>query len=149
YLSLGTWNALQQADAHGYWEFNPYTDWVPPPIEFPFTSGEIGCFAYTPDDPTNPRDPDRLLDTSLDDTDCPTAPNDDHKEKRLRFLPSGLANEIYLDAFVRLDSFERGQTNLAVRLANAQTQEVARIDANHDGFVDAVEADIEHDSDGG
>lgn len=149
YLSMGTWNALQQADAHAYWEFNPYTDWVPPPIEMPFTSGEIGCFSYIPDDPTNPRDPERLFDTSLDDRDCPSEPNDDHKEKRLRFVPSGLANEILLDVFVRLDSFERGVTDFARRVVQAQAAEMARIDANHDGFVDAVEADIEGTSDGG
>ena len=149
YLSMGTWNALQQADAHGYWEFNPYTDWVPPPIEMPFTNGAIGCVAYTPDDPDNPRDPERLFDTSLDDPDCPSAPDDEHKENRLRFLPSGLANEILLDAFVRLESFEHGVADSARRIADAQAAEIARIDANHDGFVDAEEADIEDTSDGG
>jgi len=40
------------------------------------------------------------------DTDRPQPPNDDHKEKRNRFVPSGLGNEILLDAYVRLASYE-------------------------------------------
>ena len=149
YLSMGAWNALQQADAHSYWEFNPYTNWVAPPIELPFADGETGCASLIPDDPIHPRDPDRLLDTSLADLDCPSVPNDDHKETRLRFIPSGLANEILLDVFVRLASFEPGVTDFAHRVADAQTAEIARVDSNHDGTVDAVEADIEGTSDGG
>ena len=43
FLSMGAWNALQQADAHAYWEFNPYTDWVFPTYEFPSTSNGSGC----------------------------------------------------------------------------------------------------------
>ena len=58
------------------------------------------------DNPDNPRDPDRLLDTSPDDPDRGMVLNDDHKEKRLRFIPSGLANEILLDVYVRVASFE-------------------------------------------
>jgi hypothetical protein len=149
YLSMGAWNALQQSDAHSYWEFNPYTNWVAPPIELPSTDGETGCASYIPDDPIHPRDPDRLLDTSLNDLDCPTVPNDDHKETRLRFLPSGLSNEILLDVFVRVASFEPGVTDFAHRVVDAQIAEIARIDTNHDGRVDAVEADIEGTSDGG
>jgi hypothetical protein len=149
YLSMGAWNALQQSDAHSYWEFNPYTNWVAPPIELPSTDGETGCASYIPDDPIHPRDPDRLLDTSLDDLDCPTVPNDDHKETRLRFVPSGLSNEILLDVFVRVASFEPGVTDFAHRVVDAQIAEIARIDTNHDGRVDAVEADIEGTSDGG
>ena len=37
--------------------------------------------------------------------------NDEHKEKRLRFIPSGLANEILLDVYVRVASFEPGVTD--------------------------------------
>jgi hypothetical protein len=148
FLSMGVWNALQQADAHAYWEFNPYTDWVFPPTELPFTLGATGCASLLPDNPNNPRDPDRLLDTSLDDPDCPSEPNDDHKEKRLRFIPSGLANEILLDAFLRLASFEPGERDFAKRITDASSAEIKRVDENSDGRVDAVEADIEDESDG-
>src|SRR5882672_9183709 len=40
YLSMGVFNALQQSDAHAYWEFNYLgTNWVHPLYELPFTGG--------------------------------------------------------------------------------------------------------------
>ena len=40
YLSMGTWNSLQQSDAHAYWEFNYQgTNWIHPLYELPFTGG--------------------------------------------------------------------------------------------------------------
>lgn len=101
------------------------------------------------DNPENPRDPDRLLDTSPSDPDRGMAPNDDHKEKRLRFIPSGLANEILLDVYVRVESFERGTRDTVKRLFLAYVKEVARIDQNGDGILSAIEADLEDTSDGG
>jgi len=41
------------------------------------------------DNPNNPRDPDRVLNTDPSDSDRDMVNNDDHKEKRLRFIPSG------------------------------------------------------------
>src|SRR6266851_212216 len=38
-LSMGAYNALQQADAHNYWEFNYTTNWIHPLYELPFTGG--------------------------------------------------------------------------------------------------------------
>src|SRR5206468_154855 len=38
-LSMGAYNALQQADAHAYWEFNYTTNWIHPLYELPFTGG--------------------------------------------------------------------------------------------------------------
>jgi hypothetical protein len=153
FLSMGAWNALQQSDGHAYWEFNQYTDWVFPTTELPFTGGlsgstATGCVSLLPDHPADPRDPDRLLDTSPDDPDCPMTPNPEHKEKRLRFIPSGLANEILLDVYVRRASFEPGMTDFNQRVRDAYTAEVARIDENGDGIVDAEEADLEEESDG-
>jgi hypothetical protein len=168
FLSMGAWNALQQADAHAYWEFNQYTDWVFPTYELPATGGlnphhpSDGCVSLVPgsgpsgvnndpvvygDRPGSPRDPDRLLDTSLNDLDCPMVNNPEHKENRLRFIPSGLANEILLDAYVRLASFEPDETNLAHRIFDAYAAEVARVDGNGDGVLDAEEADLEEESD--
>ena len=92
-LSLGAYNAAQQSDLHSYWEFNQYTDWTPPTYELPFTGGAPGTFEQgkigalssvvpgsgpsgvknTPqaagDNPNNPRDPDRLIDTSPQNPD--------------------------------------------------------------------------------
>src|SRR6185436_5301573 len=68
------------------------------------------------DDPNNPRDPDRLLDTSPSNPDRPMVNDDEHKEKRLRFIPSGLANEVLLDVYVRLSSFEPGVMDRITRL---------------------------------
>ena len=168
YLSMGAWNALQQADAHAYWEFNQYTDWVFPLYELPATGGFIttnpvtGCVSIVPssgpsgvssdpatigDTPNNPRDPDRLLNTSPQDPDCPSVNDDDRKEKRLRFIPSGLANEILLDVYVRLASFEPSELSLSKRLYDAYAAEVARVDQNGDGVPDAIESDLEGTSD--
>jgi hypothetical protein len=169
-LSMGAWNAVQQSDAHSYWEFNPYTNWVFPSYELASTGGGFdgktepdGCASLVPgsgpsgiandpaklgDDPNDPRDPDRLLDTSPDEIDCPMPNDDDHKEKRLRFIPSGLANEILLDVYVRIMSFEPGTIDLSKRLFDAYAAEVARVDGNGDGVLDAEEADLEDESDG-
>src|SRR5438045_130042 len=68
------------------------------------------------DNPNIPRDPDRLLNTSTDDPDRPMPNNDDHKEKRLRFIPSGLSNEVMLDVYERLASFEPYEHDLSQRI---------------------------------
>jgi len=99
------------------------------------------------DNPDNPRDPDRLLNTSPSDPDRGMVNNDDHKEKRLRFIPSGLANEILLDVYVRVASFEPGMLDKEQRLFDAYAKEVAKVDQNGNGIVDAVEADLEGTSD--
>jgi len=171
-LSLGAYNCLQQSDCHSYWEFNEYTNWVHPLYELPFTGGIPGTFpgmqydlqslipgdgpagqpnnnkrAYG-DDPNDPRDPDRLQENSLSFLDRPEPPNEEHKEMRLRFIPSGLANEIFLDVYARLASFEPSVTSFNQRLFDAYAAEVARIDENEDGVVQDEEADPEGESDG-
>ena len=70
----------------------------------------------------------------------PTSPE---REFRQRGVPSGLANEIYLDVYARPASFEHGVENLQRRLFDAYAAEVARVDQNHDGIISAVEGDIE------
>ena len=75
--------------------------------------------------------------------------NDEHKEKRLRFIPSGLANEILLDVYARLVSFEPGVHDRAQRLFDAYRAEVRAVDENGDGIVSAIEVDLEDSSDGG
>jgi hypothetical protein len=172
-LSLGAYNGAQQSDLHSYWEFNQYTDWAPPTYELPFTGGTPGTFeqgkigarsSVVPgsgpsgvsnkpqvagDNPNNPRDPDRLIDTNLQNPDRPMKNNNAHKEARLRFIPSGLANEVLLDAYLRLASFEPTVHSLKQRIFDGYAAEVARIDSNHDGIVSVAEADLEDTSDGG
>ena len=162
-VSIGDFNAQQQSDIHAYWEFNRGTDWTFPAYELPFTGGIPGTFeagqvgalsSVVPgsgpsgvknnpvdfgDAPDNPRDPDRFLDT-----------NPAHKkqaEVRLRFIPSGLANEVFLDVFERVQSFEPG-VGLPQRLFDAYAKEVARVDQDGDGVVSFAEADIDGTSDG-
>jgi hypothetical protein len=175
-LSMGAYNCLQQSDCHAYWEFNEYTNWVFPAYELPSTGGIPGTFAagkqydvlslipgsgpsgvtndMSPlkqrygDDPNNPRDPDRGPDASPNDPDRPVTNNEDQKETRLRFVPSGLANEVLLDVYVRVKSFEPGVTDLSKRLNDAYAAEVMRIDQNHDGVLTFIEADAEDESDG-
>jgi len=180
-LSMGAYNCLQQADCHAYWEFNPYTDWVFPQYELPFTGGLPGTFAagkvgflssivpgsgpagtgptgpgptggndpkVVGDNPDDPRDPDRAPENSLEDLDCPETPNAEHLETRNRFIPSGLANEILLDVYVRVKSFEPAQTDVNQRLFLAYAAEVARIDQNGNGVLAFEDADEEDESDG-
>jgi hypothetical protein len=159
-VSAGTFNGLQVNDAHAYWEFNPGTDWVFPVYELPFTGGipdsfqdgEVGGFdsvvpgpgpdgpANNPvqfgDDPDNPRDPDRAA-----------ATDPAQNETRLRFIPSGLANEVFLDTFERLASFEPGVT-FPKRLFDAYKQEVARVVPNGHGVVSFADANPDGMSDG-
>src|SRR2546425_7413704 len=168
-LSMGAWNTLQQSDGHAYWEFNHTTNWIHPLYELPFTGGIPGTFEagqvgalqsiipgsgpsgvkndafHYGDNPNNkgviqasgPRDPDKF------DADV-----DSQREFRQRFIPSGLANEIFLDVYERLASFEPGVTDFNKRLFDAYAAEVARVDTNGDGVVSASEGDVDTASDG-
>jgi len=170
YLSMGAYNCLQQMDCHAYWEFNYLgTNWIHPLYELPFTGGFPDDFAGQPpdtfedgeigklqsivpgsgpsgiknkanvagDNPNLPRDPDKF-----------DADDDSQREARQRGIPSGLANEVFLDVFERLASFEPHQKNLQRRLFDAYAAEVARVDQNHDGIISAAEGDIDSASDG-
>src|SRR2546426_6514549 len=169
-LSMGAWNTLQQSDGHAYWEFNYTTNWIHPLYELPFTGGIPGTFeagqvgalsSVVPgsgpagvknssiqygDNPNTfgvlpgsagPRDPDKF------DADI-----DAQREFRQRFIPSGLANEIFLDVYERLASFEPDVGAFNRRLFDAYAVEVARVDTNNDGVVSAAEGDVDTASDG-
>jgi hypothetical protein len=56
---------------------------------------------------------------------------------------------VLLDAYLRLASFEPAVHSLKQRIFDGYAAEIARVDANHDGVVTAVEADLEGTSDGG
>ena len=167
--SMGAYNAFQQSDVHSYWEFNYLgTNWIHPLYELPFTGGFPDNFGQPPeafaegeigklqsivpgsgprgvknqpeavgDNPDLPRDPDKF------DADV-----DAQREFRQRGVPSGLANEIYLDVYVRWASFEPQVRNLQRRLFDAYAAEVARVDQNGDGIISAAEGDIDTASDG-
>ncbi len=169
-VSMGAYNAMQQADVHAYWEFNYQgTNWVHPLYELPFTGGFPDDFGQAPDtfedgeigllqsivpgsgpsgiknmanvvgdNPNLPRDPDKF------DSDT----NDAQREFRQRGIPSGLANEVFLDVYERPASFEPTVMNLQRRLFDAYAAEVARVDQNGDGIISAVEGDIDTASDG-
>jgi hypothetical protein len=169
YVSMGAYNALQQSDAHAYWEFNYQgTNWVHPLYELPFTGGFPDRFGAAPDafedgeigklqsivpgsgpsgvkndpravgdDPNLPRDPDKFDGTV-----------DAQREFRQRGVPSGLANEIFLDVYLRRASFEPRVKNLQQRLFDAYAAEVARVDLNGDGIISAVEGDADTSTDG-
>jgi hypothetical protein len=167
-LSMGAYNCMQQSDCHSYWEFNYETNWIHPLYELPFTGGFADEFGGVPDafrdgeigklqsivpgsgplgvindpqrvgdNPNLPRDPDKF------DADI-TA----QREFRERFIPSGLANEILLDVYVRRASFMPHENNLDKRLFHAYADEVRRVDANGDGIISAAEGDIDTASDG-
>ncbi|MEP6995665.1 MAG: hypothetical protein ABI968_14175 [Acidobacteriota bacterium] len=100
------------------------------------------------DNPNDPRDPDRLQENSLDDLDCPEEGDEEHKEFRLRFVPSNLGNEIFLDVYVRVKSFFPNTTDLNERIFKAYAAEVARVDQDGDGVISGEEGDLEGTSDG-
>lgn len=157
-VSTGAFNAHQQSDIHAYWEFNQYTDWSFPLYELgntggipgTFEAGKIGLMSslipgsgpagiknlptLLGDNPNDPRDPDRA--EKIDDHGA------DHRETRNRFIPSGLANEVLLDAFARLASFEPG-VPMPQRLFDAYAHEVALVDLNNDGVLAFNEVDEE------
>ena len=165
-LSMGAYNSLQQSDAHQYWEFNYQTNWIHPLYELPFTGGfpdrratdpadtyrdgEIGREAsIVPgdriglnrdrrrtilfgDNPNLPRDPDKF-----------DADDDSQREFRERFIPSGLAREVFLNTFERLDSFRPELHNLERRLEEGYKAALELADTNHDGIISATEGDID------
>jgi hypothetical protein len=169
YVSMGTYNALQQSDAHAYWEFNYLgTDWVHPLYELPFTGGFPDDFGLAPDafqdgeigriqsivPGSGPRG---IRNSPVLFGDNPTLPRDPDKfdgdidaqrEVRYRNIPSGLAHEIFLDVYERLASFEPENRNLQRRLFDAYAFEVARVDSDGDGVISAEEGDIDTPSDG-
>ena len=168
YESMGAYNSVQQSDIHSYWEFNYLgTNWIHPLYELPYTGGFPDNFGRTPDtfrdgeigklqsivpgsgprginnnpavvgdNPNLPRDPDKF-----DGSDA-------QREFRERGVPSGLAEEIYLDTYERPASFEPNVKNLQLRLFDAYAAEVARVDTNGDGIVSAAEGDPDTASDG-
>ena len=137
------------------------SNWIHPLYELPFTGGLDDDFAQgkigklqsivpgsgpsgvqndptkVGDNPNLPRDPDKF------DGDV-----DAQREFRERGIPSGLANEVYLDVYERLASFEPGVKNFQQRLFDAYAAEVRRVDANGDGIISAVEGDPDTPSDG-
>ncbi len=159
-LSMGAYNALQQGDVHTYWEFNYQTNWIHPLYELPFTGGlprtfekgQLGALQsiipgsgpsgvhndpkQVGDNPNLPRDPDKF-----------DAEIESQRESRQRFIPSGLANEIYLDTYERVASFEHGVL-FPQRLFDAYAFEVARVDMDGDGIISAEEGDADSSSDG-
>ena len=162
---MGAYNSMQQSDVHSYWEFNyTGTNWIHPLYELPFTGGLPGSFEarrrrraalhrsgprpvgvgeFDPllygDDPNVPRDPDRVRGNRQRATL--------QREFRERGIPSGLANEVYLDTYERIASFEPG-VPFPQRLFDAYAAEVARVDSNGDGVISAVEGDVDTASDG-
>jgi len=70
------------------------------------------------------------------------------REFRERGVPSGLANEIYLDVYERWASFEPQVRTLQQRLFDAYAAEVKRVSGNDDGIITAAQADIDTPTDG-
>lgn len=160
-VSIGAFNSLQQSDIHAYWEFNSGTNWVFPHYELPFTGGVPGTFdaglqysvqSVVPgsgpqgitnlseilgDNPNNPRDPDR----------AEAEEGSGQRETRLRFIPSGLTDEVLFNVFLRVKSFRPDITDTGERLLLSYAQEVARIDSDNDGAVSFTEADVNGTSD--
>jgi hypothetical protein len=168
YLSMGAYNALQQSDAHSYWEFNYQgTNWIHPLYELPFTGGfpdndgkidtfqdgEIGKLqSIVPG--SGPAGVENQAGRVGDNPNLPRDPDkfdgtvDGQREFRERGVPSGLAHEIFLDVYERLASFEPNVKRLEDRLNRAYAAEVARVDPNGEGIISAVVGDADTPTDG-
>jgi len=167
-LSMGAYNALQGLDVHAYWEFNYTTNWVAPLYELPFTGGIPGTFeagqigahsslvpgpgpSGVQNDPVqygdNPNTAGVLQGAGPRDPDRFDGDDDSQREFRMRFVPSGLANEIFLDVYERIASFEPG-TPFPQRLFDAYAYEVSLVDTDGDGVISAAEGDVDTKSDG-
>jgi len=152
---MGAFNALQQSDAHAYWNSITGTNWfihsmscpsprIPGPVGRSarhLRDGEIGKLqSIVPGSGQRreerssprrrrsnlPRDPDKFDGTV-----------DAQREFRQRGIPSGLANEIFLDVYVRRASFEPGEEPPAP-LFDAYAASGARR-PNGDGIISAPE----------
>lgn len=165
-LSMGAYNALQQSDAHQYWEFNYQTNWIHPLYELPFTggfpdhsatdpaeafqNGNIGRLAsIVPGDRIGlNQDPQRTIQFGDNpnrprDPDLFDADEDSQREFRERFVPSGIAREAFLNTFERLDSFRPDLRDLTQRLQAGYQAALAVADADHNGIISAAEGDID------
>jgi hypothetical protein len=165
-LSMGAYNALQQSDAHQYWEFNYTTNWIHPLYELPFTGGFPDRKATDPADTFQDGElgrqasivPGDRIGLNLDprraiqfgdnpnlprDPDKFDADDDAQREFRQRFVPSGIAREAFLNTFERLDSFMPGTTDLQTRLVEGYKAALKVADANGDGIIQAAEGDID------
>src|SRR5207247_6273852 len=169
-VSMGAYNAMQQADVHAYWEFNYQgTNWVHPLYELPFTGGFPDDFGQAPDTfedgeigllqsivpGSGPSGIKNMANVVGDNPNLPRDPdkfdsdtNDAQREFRQRGIPSGLANEVLLDVYARPASFAPRTTNLERRPNDEYRADVARVDQNGDGIVSAVEGDIDTASHG-
>ena len=165
-LSMGAYNALQQSDAHQYWEFNYTTNWIHPAYELPFTGGFPDQHATEPADTYRDGELGRLASIVPGDDigenrdrrrtikfgDNPSLPRDPDKfdadvdaqrEFRERFVPSGIAREAFLNAFERLDSFRPDLESIEQRLEEGYEAALRIADTNHDGIISAAEGDID------
>jgi len=171
YVSMGAYNCLQQSDCHAYWEFNYLgTNWVHPLYELPFSGGFPDDFGKAPDtfedgeigkllsivpgpgpadeensptavgdNPNLPRDPDKF------DSEVGF---ENQREFRERGVPSGLANEIFLDVYERPASFMPNEKKLERRLFEAYADEVERVNPKGHGIITANVGDIDTATDG-
>jgi hypothetical protein len=163
---MGAYNALQQSDAHQYWEFNYQTNWIHPLYELPFTGGfpdsratdpadtfqdgEIGREAsIVPGDRIGLNQDRRQTIMFGDNPNLPRDPDkfdadiDSQREFRERFIPSGLTREVFLNVFERLDSFRPDLHDLEQRLVEGYKAALPIADTNGDGIISAAEGDID------
>jgi hypothetical protein len=84
------------------------------------------------DNPDLPRDPDKF-----------DAGIEEQRESRQRFIPSGVAREVFLNAFERVESFRPDLHNLGRRLVEGYKAAIQIADTDHNGIITAAEADLD------
>jgi hypothetical protein len=104
--------------------------------DFRFDAGDSCANTFGVLHGSGPRDPDKF-----------EADVDARREFRMRYIPRGLTNEVLLDVYVRVDSFEPG-VPCPQRFFDAYAAKAQRVDSNGDGVIWAVEGDIDTASDG-
>ncbi len=165
-LSMGAYNALQQSDAHSYWEFNYTTNWIHPLYELPFAGGfpdkfptqpadtyqdgEIGRLqSIVPGDRPGRTDSRRRQSTSVTTPIARAIPTSSTPTSRRSAssgsasFPAGSPTRPSSTPSERLASFEPWEHNLTRRLYDGYRAAVATVDTDGNGIVSAAEGDID------
>ena len=159
-LSMGAYNALQQSDAHSYWEFNYTTNWIHPLYELPFTGGipgtfEAGQIGGAAVDRARVRTR-RIAERpgGLRRQPVPAARSRQVRRRRRRAarVPHALhpqrPRQRDLPRHLRAARVVRAGDRVPAAPFDAYEAEVAHVDQDGDGVISAVEGDIDSASDG-
>jgi hypothetical protein len=141
YVKAGTLTPMQKNDAHAYRKLNPQTSWVTlaglTNNPTPAAPNTAPAEATVPSPSAPATDPQANTVPPAVSSSGGTAGT---PASGTSLIPSGVAREILLDAYVRKASFEPNVTDINQRLSDAYTAQVSKVDTNRDGVISTDEA---------